>query len=104
MQIKFVLTRKVLLSLAPKLRVFGTRNWPIPTALQRCKYCTSEQFCFLLLGPSALSLEEQRLLQSLDRLNERLRGIFDFTQTLTNQKSRTVSCWLLIGLNLYERI
>lgn len=26
------------------------------------------------LGPSALSLEEQRLLQSLDRLNERLKG------------------------------
>ena len=27
-----------------------------------------------------------------------------FMQTLTNQKSRTVSSWLLIGLNLYERI
>ena len=25
-------------------------------------------------------------------------------QALTNQKSRTVSSWLLIGLNLYERI
>ena len=24
-------------------------------------------------------------------------------QTLTNQKSRTVSSWLLIGLNLYKR-
>ena len=28
----------------------------------------------LCLGPSAISLEEQRLMQSLDRLNERLRG------------------------------
>ena len=27
-----------------------------------------------------------------------------FTQTLTNQKSRTVSSWLLIGLNLHERM
>ena len=27
-----------------------------------------------------------------------------FTQTLTNQKSKTVSSWLLIGLNLYERM
>ena len=27
-----------------------------------------------------------------------------FMQTLTNQKSRTVSSWLLIGLNLYERM
>ena len=27
-----------------------------------------------------------------------------FIQTLTNQKSRTVSSWLLIGLNLYERM
>ena len=27
-----------------------------------------------------------------------------FMQTLTNQKSRTVSSWLLIGWNLYERM
>ena len=27
-----------------------------------------------------------------------------FVQTLTNQKSRTVSSWLLIELNLYERM
>ena len=27
-----------------------------------------------------------------------------FLQTLTNQKSRTVSSWLLIGLNLHERM
>ena len=27
-----------------------------------------------------------------------------FMQTLTNQKSKTVSSWLLIGLNLYERM
>ena len=27
-----------------------------------------------------------------------------FIQTLTNQKSRTVSSWLLIGLNLHERM
>ena len=27
-----------------------------------------------------------------------------FMQTLTNQKSSTVSSWLLIGLNLYERM
>jgi len=27
-----------------------------------------------------------------------------FMQTLTNQKSRTVSSWLLIGLNLHERM
>ena len=27
-----------------------------------------------------------------------------FMQTFTNQKSRMVSCWLLIGLNLYQRM
>ena len=33
-----------------------------------------------------------------------LMNSHSFMQTLTNQKSRTVSCWLLIGLNLYERM
>lgn len=38
--------------------------------------CNFALFSFVFyVGPSALSLEEQRLLQSLDRLNERLKGI-----------------------------
>lgn len=35
----------------------------------------SERGTFLSLEPSALSLEEKRLLESLDRLNERLKGV-----------------------------
>lgn len=38
-------------------------------------------------GPSALSLEEQRLLQSLDRLNERLKAQEEVTKAIT-QKPR----------------
>jgi len=38
-------------------------------------------------GPSALSLEEQRLLQSLDRLNERLKAQEEIAKTIS-QKSR----------------
>lgn len=36
---------------------------------------TGSLVCPWWLGPSALSLEEQRLLQSLNRLNERLKGM-----------------------------
>ena len=39
-----------------------------------CFSCNSPFCPECFLGPSALSLEEQRLLQSLDRLNERLKG------------------------------
>lgn len=39
------------------------------------------------IGPSAISLEEQRLLQSLDRLNERLRAQEEVTKAIS-QKSR----------------
>ncbi|KAJ7385852.1 hypothetical protein OS493_013888 [Desmophyllum pertusum] len=38
-------------------------------------------------GPSALSLEEQRLLQSLDRLNERLKVQEEVTKAIS-QKPR----------------
>ena len=40
-----------------------------------CIKLTESLVCPWRLGPSALSLEEQRLLQSLDRLNERLKGM-----------------------------
>ncbi|KAK2570932.1 hypothetical protein P5673_004652 [Acropora cervicornis] len=38
-------------------------------------------------GPSAISLEEQRLMQSLDRLNERLRAQEEITKAIS-QKPR----------------
>lgn len=47
------------------------------------KYATS-----CLLEPSTLSLEEKRLLESLDRLNERLKGLAYFFILSTRARKR----------------
>ena len=60
---------------------------------QLCFKLTDPLVCPWRLGPSALSLEEQRLLQSLDRLNERLKGMSYEVQ----YKSWVVdlTCWVV---------